>query len=145
MKRSKLSWKPIWKGKTFCSPACGYGCTRAAYKQAWLDAKELASQLGWEWRTRVWENMGWHYEVVSASGCWKVSPLIHRGKVTGYSAYLGKSGSPGGLWCNHARTPFAAIEKVRRRALATIDCYQRMLDACRTEGLRPKRRRDNGR
>lgn len=56
------SWKPIRRGARYCSPACGYGCTHAAYMEARKRAKHLLSIMktsGWE--IDVWENLGWHY------------------------------------------------------------------------------------
>lgn len=58
-----LSWKPVRRGETYCAPACGAGCTWAAHRQAKEDARELAAKLGDGWTPRVWESMGWHYQV----------------------------------------------------------------------------------
>jgi hypothetical protein len=56
-------WMPVLKGKTYCSPACGSGCTKKAYDTAHAKAEKLAEQMGKGWRVYVWENMGWHYKV----------------------------------------------------------------------------------
>jgi hypothetical protein len=59
-------WNPVKKGGVYCSPACGRGCTNKEYRQAWSDANKLLKKMkskGWE--VRVWENLGWHYELVS--------------------------------------------------------------------------------
>lgn len=49
------------KGKVYCSPWCGIGCTRAAFERATREANELCALLGDGWRPRVWENLGWFY------------------------------------------------------------------------------------
>ena len=63
MKKHKpLSWKPVRKGKFYCAPACGRACTHEEYLKAKEAAKELCALLGPNWKPRVWENLGWHYE-----------------------------------------------------------------------------------
>lgn len=58
----ELSWKPIRKGRTYCSPACGCKCTYEDYKKARklaLDTRKVMyNPKGW--KIRVWENAGWH-------------------------------------------------------------------------------------
>ena len=55
-------------GQIYCSPACGAGCTYDAYLKANSDAEALASvcakRIGGVWNPRVWENLGWRWEVV---------------------------------------------------------------------------------
>jgi hypothetical protein len=79
MKKAKpLSWKPVRKGKYYCAPACGRACTHAEYLKARHAARDLCKLLGPAWRPRVWENLGWHYQVgllnmtvaPSGSGYW---------------------------------------------------------------------------
>ena len=57
-----LSWKPVRKGPSFCSPACGSGCTHDEYLEAWKLGKSALSKLKNKknWKVRVWENAGWH-------------------------------------------------------------------------------------
>lgn len=57
-------WKPQHHGLIYCSPACGGGCTRAAFNKATEQAASLAKKLGKGWRPEVWENLGWHWAVV---------------------------------------------------------------------------------
>ena len=70
--REALSWKPVAAGRTYCSPACGYGCTLKMFNDARQHAQALAVRLALSfkrdgaaatWEPRVWENLGWHYEV----------------------------------------------------------------------------------
>lgn len=57
----ELSWRAVRRGRVYCSPACGAGCTHAAYLKATRKALALAKRMGPGWAPRVSENMGWHY------------------------------------------------------------------------------------
>lgn len=61
--QNTLSWKPVLKGKRFCSPACGGGCKRSEYDDALKAATLLAKKMGKKWKAKVWENLGWHSKV----------------------------------------------------------------------------------
>lgn len=63
-----LSWKPVRRGALYCAPACGGGCTWAAYGEAHRKGNELARRLGPGWSPNVWENLGWHYSATAAGG-----------------------------------------------------------------------------
>lgn len=65
---SEPDWTPRREGNTYCSPACGGGCTLEAYRKAEHEAIALASRLGPNWKPVVWENLGWHYKVVLRPG-----------------------------------------------------------------------------
>jgi hypothetical protein len=66
--QSGLSWTPVSRGETYCSPACGAGCTRREYDRAVRDADRLVKRLrGSGWRAEVWENVGWHFRAVSGT------------------------------------------------------------------------------
>lgn len=58
-------WTPVRIGDDYCSPACGRGCTHAAYLEAQCVAQEIVDQLGPPtkggnaWEKRVHENLGW--------------------------------------------------------------------------------------
>lgn len=56
----KDRWKAVRKGKTFCAPACGCGCTVAEHAAVVKKAHAAAKVLGNGWRVNVWENLGWH-------------------------------------------------------------------------------------
>lgn len=68
-----LSWTPQRRGLVFCSPACGRGCKIMEYDRALLRGNELAARMGEGWTARVWENLGWHFDVYSPDGLWRVS------------------------------------------------------------------------
>lgn len=57
------SWTPVRQGRRYCSPACGGGCTHAEYVRATHAAEAMVRRLGTAWRPRVWENLGWHWQV----------------------------------------------------------------------------------
>lgn len=61
-----LSWKPVLKGTIYCAPGCGGQCTKAAYDKAVKDANATMLRMkGNGWKVVVFENLGWHWHVVS--------------------------------------------------------------------------------
>ena len=108
-----LSWKPVRKGRRYCAPACGHGCTYGEYRAAQIKSKALSMMLGPEWQPHVWENMGWHYCAKSHNGFIKVHPLINGGE---YHAFLGKD-SAGGRWVSDGhKDPKECVRDVVRMA-----------------------------
>lgn len=72
MTHKPRDWTPRLIGDTYCSPACGMGCTKAAYDDAHNKAIALHHKMtGKAWIIRVWENLGWHYEI------YREGPGIH--------------------------------------------------------------------
>lgn len=65
----------------------------------------------------MWENLGWHWNVISPCRRIKVHPFNDRGP---YNAFLGAPGEPGGYWAEDARTPEAAVRKVVKVAKAWL-------------------------
>lgn len=63
MSQSKIDtrWVPVLNGDIFCSPGCGFKCTKKSYDQTVKRVNELCGNLGSNWIPRVWENGGWHY------------------------------------------------------------------------------------
>lgn len=57
------NWTPKLNGNVFCSPACGGRCKKTDYDRATELAGILATKLGRGWVPRVWENLGWYFEV----------------------------------------------------------------------------------
>lgn len=105
MSVKELSRKPKWRGTTYCSPWCGYGCQREAYNEAMHNAEKLAGRLGPGWKPRVWENLGWYWSAVNEG--LKVHPPVAEG--CSYVAFLGEKDSPGGRWTGSGHTPRAAL------------------------------------
>lgn len=61
-----LSWKAVRRGRIYCAPACGAGCTFDAYTKALKEATALAKRLNKVsegWKPVVHENLGWHWRV----------------------------------------------------------------------------------
>lgn len=86
-------WTPRLIGDTYCSPACGMGCKKSAYDEAHRKALALHNKMtGKAWQIRVWENLGWHYEIFRqdlATGfrC-TVSESLMRDGTTRYAVYF---------------------------------------------------------
>lgn len=107
-KQKQLSWKPRRRGRLYCAPACGHGCTWDEYQQAKKDAKALAASLGPKWIPRVHENMGWWYSAFSPCGRIYVS--------SSFCAFLGEPFSCAGTWAEQGRTAKTAVRNVIRAA-----------------------------
>jgi hypothetical protein len=57
-------WTPkIQPGGIYCSPRCGGRCKRVDYDRAVTDAAALAARMGDGWQPKVWENLGWHWQI----------------------------------------------------------------------------------
>ena len=107
-------WDPVRHGDTYCSPACGGGCTWKSYQLAKKRAQELADYMGSGWTPKVWENMGWHYEARSTCERLRVKPLL---STPGYHAFLNEPGKlPGGRWVGDGDTPEQAVKNAIREA-----------------------------
>jgi hypothetical protein len=120
------------KGNFYCSPACGGKnlgvCTHERHQQAITESDLLASLMGEGWTTQVWENLGWHWEVISPCGRLKVHPSRGPGrKIVGYTAFLGEPDSPGGKWAEYGKTPQAAIDAVVKVAKAELSKFGAMI------------------
>jgi hypothetical protein len=126
-KVKELSWRPVRRGRVYCSPGCGSECTRASFVACTRRAKALCARLGDGWTPNVSENMGWHYSAVSACGRVKVHANLRStyksldgGEVYSYTAFLGSPG-PGGKWAEHGRTPEEAIRATYAVARRDLD------------------------
>lgn len=111
---TEKGWKPVKRGALYCSPRCGGGCTYAAYRAAEREAAALAKRMGPGWVPRVWENMGWHWQIVKGDCSISSGP---------------------NYWCNfnpndlpqihaHGRTPKAALDAVRKIMMAVQKRWQ---------------------
>lgn len=115
--RRPLSWRAVARGRIFCSPACGAGCTKRAFKQATQQAFALAQHCGPGWTPRVWENMGWFCEAVSPCGRYRVIPLSGSDEV---HVYVGRFTAMG-------RTPELALRRVKSKIRAEIRALNYLL------------------
>ena len=119
-----LSWKAKRRGKIYCAPACGAGCTVEQHRIAENAAAELVSELqrlgiGEGWKPLVWENLGWHARAVDATG----RMAVHCNRTKSYTALLG--GLDGARWAEDGRTPRAAL----RNVLATARAQKQYIDS----------------
>lgn len=108
----KRNWKPVRRGETYCSPACGFGCLWTSYVNAKKRGKELAKRMGKGWKAQYWENGAWHFCAISPCGRIKVH--------AGYTAFLGEPESGGGQWAESGKTPERAVKKVIKTAKLSL-------------------------
>lgn len=122
MRTFKLSWKPRRHGAIYCAPACGGKCTWEAYQAAKRNARGLARRMGKGWKTRVHENLGWHFNVISPCGRIKISWDVFHNKDY-YTAYLGNADEVicSGKWVESADTPEKAMKKVIQSAKRSLN------------------------
>ena len=104
-----------------CAKWCGRGCTEAEYRKARASGDRLAARLGPAWRSRVWENLGWHFSAVSGCGRFKVHPSLKSGH---FLAFLGRAGCSGGIWTAYGRTPRGAVVAVLKAAMRDLRPYK---------------------
>lgn len=76
-------------------------CTKEMHDRAVNGAKALAKYLGKNWTYQVWENLGWHFSVMSPCGRIRVYAIANC-----FTAFLGDQ------WAESANTPRGAIRKV---------------------------------
>lgn len=68
-KKSAAAWTPIRDGeKTYCSPACGAGCTWDDYVRCRKESAAAVKQMGPAWTRRIYENSGWGWELIHPDG-----------------------------------------------------------------------------
>ena len=104
----KRDWTPVLRNGIYCSPACGGSCTKADFDKATREAKKLAKKLGGDWKPEVWENLGWHWNVING----EVRMSLRR---DGYNCFTYQSPQYWGT----GETPEEAIDAALRQAAAT--------------------------
>jgi hypothetical protein len=124
-------WTPKLQGDVFCSPACGGGCKKADFDRANEVAKALASMMGHGWAPRVWENLGWHFEV--AKGCATIC-LETSGQYTA-SIRFSLSDKVESYIAETDSDPRAAMRRVMVDLEGTIARLKRSLDSVSLEPL----------
>lgn len=115
-RQKSLSWTPVRKGETYCSPACGFSCTFADFELAKSRGAALVKRLGAGWKADVWENGGWHYAVYKGRkvishhrGLVEIYPNHERDGSVSYWAALQTSPQ---FTSDHTETPEAALRQV---------------------------------
>lgn len=71
-------WEPVLSGEIYCSPRCGGRCKLADHNAAHDKADALLAIMGDGWEKRVWENLGWWWEV--RKGDCRISPHAPAGR-----------------------------------------------------------------
>lgn len=124
MKNSQpLSWKAEKKGLVYCAPACGSGCLRSEFEDATAKAKKLAKLLGKHFTPRVWENMGWYWEVRAGN----ITVGEERYGTKGYYAnYDNKK------WVNNAPTAKKALKLLEQELVKDLADKQARVDEIRS-------------
>ena len=129
------AWKPVRRGPVYCAPACGAGCTYAAFLKATRLAALMAAKLGTRWKPRVWENMGWHYSAVAtfADGSRaEIYPGSRPGERPWCSLHAG--GERGRQFHANGRTPRAALMAVVAQLETARDAAVAALESIRGKG-----------
>jgi len=76
--------------------------------------------MGTGWTTRVWENLGWHYNVESPCGRIRVHPSYNSAFSGMATAFLGGKDESGGYYAESGKNPRLAVRNVLRVAKAHL-------------------------
>lgn len=130
-------WTPVLRGEIYCSPGCGGGCKKSDYDKAVEKAGLVAAALGYGWKPRVYENLGWHYEVTKGQAT--VVPNRPGGftaiiRVEGTERDGGQVESFGVIQANDTE-PRQAVQKVLTLLSGRIARFQRVLASISLEPL----------
>lgn len=117
-------WKPRKQaGGVYCSPACGSKCKRRDYDRAHADARAAAKTMSAGWTPRVWENMGWHWNI--EKGVCSIHPSHFEER---YTAYFNSTWQVLGYGSSPNEALGKAIREVRRRVRALEDDIRRVIN-----------------
>jgi hypothetical protein len=108
-----LSWRAVRRGKLYCAPACGGGCTIAEFDLAMAAACACARALGNGWVPDVYENLGWHWQV-ARTGLGSTEFTVSRAR--GDTAYWANLIICGKQECAYAESAQEAVQIVLRSA-----------------------------
>ena len=93
-------WEPFKNGIYYGSKGCCNArlCTLVDFDNAGIKARQLADRIGGDTKVRVWENLGWHYEVI-VNGKYRINESKYTKNsfscyVVGDSMYVGKGETP---------------------------------------------------
>jgi len=125
-------WTPRSLGNTYCSPACGFGCKRTDYDIVVLEAAALAERMGPEWMPRVWENLGWYYEVTK--GVAVIHAHRYHGQILSYTAFFNTVPQV----VAHSREPEDALASVLKQSKAMEQEITKALSVLEYDAIRLK-------
>lgn len=66
--------KLIQSEEIVCAERCGRNCTRAEYLAVAAQAEQAEKEAGEGWEARVWDNLGWHWQLEALDGLVQVIP-----------------------------------------------------------------------
>lgn len=107
-------WIPVRRGERYCSPRCGCDCTLEQHQRAHRDGAALAKKMP-GYTPRIWENGGWHHEIISKCRRIRISPIPLGCRTKGekgifhFTAFIGDAGKIGGRWVGVGVTPQEAV------------------------------------
>lgn len=134
-KQQLPDWTPVENGHIYCSPACGMGCTKAAYEEAhqWAASaqKTLALTGMGHWEIDVWENLGWHWRL--KNGPWFLHPMIDHGKIVKWSCYDYGDTGLSQVWVDNPSAA-GAIVGVRNELRRIVKAAEEMLEVLKGPG-----------
>lgn len=121
---SRFSAPPVRSGGLYCAPWCGGGCTWAAFLAATKTSDLLAKKMGCGWTARVWENLGWHWEVRSPGGHIIIWPVTQSTRL--FHSGLAEKNEDGMRYTAIGSTPIKALNAVilvAKKDLAKIGAF----------------------
>lgn len=136
-------WTPITRpGGIYCSPGCGFNCTKADHDEAQRKGAELAQRMGQGWKPSVWENCMWHYgarfdidgiEVSMSHGHpWGQARLPHREGVDEYTCYLNTQPQFIARSTDPRKAFELALEQLERHVAGLSEVARTLREAART-------------
>jgi hypothetical protein len=138
----ELSWTPVSRGigarTTYCSPACGAGCTKKQYESAKARAEDARLKMRdpSKWNVKVWENMGWFCSLDHIAGGMSVK-IDAVGKYWCLFTSSGHPGSGESFWTPRTTATFSspqdAVDEQLTIAQAFVDKCQVAINAVREE------------
>ena len=126
----KGAWTPRHRGHIYCSPACGGRCTREAFEISTQRAKALCRRMGSGWKPKVWENLGWHYKVVSPCNRMTICGIHYGAADECYYVTLGRPNETGIRWTENEphNDPKALVKKIVAKVKQEIKDMQVMIE-----------------
>ncbi len=118
----------------YCGSRCGRGCTLNEFDKAMDAARDTQAQMGGAWVGRVWENLGWHWEVRLELDDDNWISVRKRRKTDTYDADCRVNGKQFNTWHSEigADTPKWAAKQVMAKA---EDKTTDILKCCRKLGV----------
>jgi hypothetical protein len=107
----------------FCDPRCGKGCTRAEHDRIVSIVGEVKAMCGDGWGHRIWDNLGWHYEVTSPCGRLRIqdaSPYPYGDFEKGFECVISPPGEVHIDWAGFGETPHDAAKDALKNMMSAI-------------------------